>query len=140
MSEADVGIPIKEEKMVVAKGLFYTKDHEWIRVEGEYGYVGLSDYAQSHLGDIVYVELPEAGDSFGQGEAFGSVESVKTAADVNMPAAGTVEEVNEALNDDPALLNADSYENWIIKIKISDKAELDNLMDAEKYEAFSAEE
>lgn len=126
--------------MKVEKGLFYTKDHEWVRVEGEYGFVGLSDYAQSHLGDIVYVELPEVGDSFGQFEAFGSVESVKTAADVNMPLGGEVAEVNEALNDDPALLNADAFANWIIKIKISDRAELDNLMDAEKYEAFASAE
>ncbi len=126
--------------MKVEKGLFYTKDHEWIKVEGEYGFVGLSDYAQSHLGDIVYVELPEVGDSFGQFDAFGSVESVKTAADVNMPVGGEVAEVNEALNDDPALLNSDAYANWIIKIKIADSAELDNLMDADKYEAFSAAE
>lgn len=126
--------------MKIVNGLFYTKEHEWIRVEGDYGYVGLTDYAQSHLGDIVYVELPEVGDEFGQAEAFGSVESVKTAADVNMPAGGTVEEVNDALNDDPALINTDSYENWIIKIKIGDKADLDNLMDAGKYEAFAAEE
>lgn len=126
--------------MKVEKGLFYTKDHEWIKVEGEFGLVGLTDYAQSHLGDIVYVELPEVGDEFAQATAFGSVESVKTAADVNMPASGTVEEVNEALNDDPALINADPYANWIIKIKIADKAELDNLMDAEKYEAFAVEE
>ncbi len=126
--------------MKVEKGLFYTKDHEWIKVEGEYGFVGLSDYAQSHLGDIVYVELPEVGDSFGQFDAFGSVESIKTAADVNMPVGGEVAEVNEALNDDPALLNSDAYANWIIKIKIADSAELDNLMDADKYEAFSAAE
>ncbi len=126
--------------MKVEKGLFYTKDHEWIKVDGEYGFVGLSDYAQSHLGDIVYVELPEVGDSFGQFDAFGSVESVKTAADVNMPVGGEVAEVNEALNDDPALLNSDAYANWIIKIKIADSAELDNLMDADKYEAFSAAE
>lgn len=126
--------------MKIVNGLFYTKEHEWIKVEGDYGYVGLTDYAQSHLGDIVYVELPEVGDEFAQAEAFGSVESVKTAADVNMPAGGTVEEVNEALNDDPALINTDSYENWIIKIKLSDKADLENLMDAGKYEAFAAEE
>lgn len=126
--------------MKIVNGLYYTKEHEWIKVEGDFGYVGLTDYAQSHLGDIVYVELPEVGDEFGQAEAFGSVESVKTAADVNMPAGGVVEEVNEALNDDPALINTDSYENWIIKIKLSDKADLDNLMDAGKYEAFAAEE
>lgn len=126
--------------MKVVKGLFYTKDHEWIKVDGDYGYIGLTDYAQSHLGDIVYVELPDTGDDFNQFSAFGSVESVKTAADVNMPASGTVEEVNEALNDDPALINSDPYENWIIKIKLSNIDELDNLMDADKYEAYAVEE
>lgn len=126
--------------MRVEKGLYYTKEHEWIKVEGNVGFVGLTDYAQSHLGDIVYVELPEPDDAFGQAEAFGSVESVKTAADVNMPVGGKVVEVNEALTDDPALINADAYANWIIKIEIEDAAQLESLMDAEKYEAFAAEE
>lgn len=124
----------------VESDLRYTKDHEWIRVEGDNAWIGITDYAQSHLGDIVYVELPEVGDEFGQGASFSSVESVKTAADVNMPAGGTVEEVNEALADDPALLNKDSYANWLIRIKLSDASELDSLMDAAAYRVFSVGE
>ncbi len=126
--------------MKIEKQLYYTTEHEWVKVEGEFGLVGLSDYAQEHLGDIVYVELPEVGEEFEQFSAFGSVESVKTAADVNMPLSGTVEEVNEALDDDPALLNADPYANWIIKIKISNKEELEKIMDDAKYEKFVAED
>ena len=118
----------------------YTKDHEWIKVEGNVGYVGVTDFAQSHLGDIVYVELPEVGDEIGKEDAFASVESVKTAADVNMPASGKVEEVNEALNDDPALINADCYANWMVKIAISDPSELDGLMSPEAYEEFASKE
>lgn len=126
--------------MKVEKGLLYTKDHEWIKVDGEFGLIGITDFAQSHLGDIVYVELPEVGDEVEKENAFASVESVKTAADVNMPAGGTVEEVNEALNDDPALLNSDCYANWMVKIKIADKGELDSLMSPEAYEEFAAKE
>lgn len=126
--------------MKVEKGLLYTKDHEWIKVDGEFGLIGITDFAQSHLGDIVYVELPEVGDEVEKENAFASVESVKTAADVNMPAGGTVEEVNEALNDDPALLNSDCYANWMVKIKIADKGELDGLMSPEAYEEFAAKE
>ncbi|MDO5096770.1 MAG: glycine cleavage system protein GcvH [Peptostreptococcaceae bacterium] len=126
--------------MRVEQGLLYTKDHEWIKVEGNVGYVGVTDFAQSHLGDIVYVELPEVGDEIGKEDAFASVESVKTAADVNMPASGKVEEVNEALNDDPALINADCYANWMVKIAISDPGELDSLMSPEAYEEFASKE
>lgn len=126
--------------MKVEQGLLYTKDHEWIKVEGNVGYVGVTDFAQSHLGDIVYVELPEVGDEIGKEDAFASVESVKTAADVNMPASGKVEEVNEALNDDPALINADCYANWMVKIAISDPSELDGLMSPEAYEEFASKE
>lgn len=126
--------------MKVEKGLLYTKDHEWIKVDGEFGLIGITDFAQSHLGDIVYVELPEVGDEVEKENAFASVESVKTAADVNMPAGGTVEEVNEVLNDDPALLNSDCYANWMVKIKIADKGELDGLMSPEAYEEFAAKE
>lgn len=126
--------------MRVEKGLLYTKDHEWIKVEGNVGYVGVTDFAQSHLGDIVYVELPEVGDKIDQEDAFASVESVKTAADINMPAGGKVEEVNEALNDNPALINEDCYANWIVKIAISDLAELDKLMSPEVYEDFASKE
>jgi len=126
--------------MKVMKDLYYTKDHEWVKVEGDLAYVGITDYAQSSLGDIVYVELPEVDDEFEKEEAFGAVESVKAASDVFMPVGGKVVEVNEELIDDPALLNADPYENWMIKIEIADKAELDELMTSEEYEKFLAEE
>ncbi|HEY8361658.1 MAG TPA: glycine cleavage system protein GcvH [Tissierellaceae bacterium] len=126
--------------MKVLKDLYYTKDHEWIRVEGDFGYIGITDYAQNHLGDIVYVELPEVDDEFEKEEAFGAVESVKAASDCYMPISGKVVEVNEELIDDPGLLNVDPYENWMIKIEISDKAELDDLMTSEEYENYLAEE
>lgn len=126
--------------MKVVKGLFYTKDHEWIRVEGEEAFVGISDYAQHHLGDIVYVELPEVGDELDKGEAFAAVESVKAASDVYLPAGGKIVAVNEELVDDPALLNADAFENWIVKIELTDKAELEELMTSEDYEKLLAEE
>ncbi|NLK44854.1 MAG: glycine cleavage system protein GcvH [Tissierellia bacterium] len=126
--------------MKVMKDLYYTKDHEWVKVEGDLAFVGIADYAQSNLGDIVYVELPEVDDEFDKEEAFAAVESVKAASDVFMPIGGKVVEVNEELIDDPALLNADAYENWMIKIEIKDKAELDELMTSEEYEKFLAEE
>ena len=126
--------------MKIEKGLLYTQDHEWIKVDGDVAYIGITDYAQEHLGDIVYVELPEVGDEVDKATSFASVESVKTAADVNMPAGGTVEEVNEELNDSPELLNADAYSNWMIKIKLSDSGDLEDLMSPEAYEEFIAKE
>ena len=126
--------------MKVMKDLYYTKDHEWVKVEGDLAFVGIADFAQSSLGDIVYVELPEVDDEFDKEEAFGAVESVKAASDVFMPIGGKVVEVNEELIDDPALLNSDPYENWMIKIEIKDKAELDELMTSEEYEKFLDEE
>lgn len=126
--------------MKIEKGLLYTQDHEWIKVDGDVAYIGITDYAQEHLGDIVYVELPEVGDEVDKAASFASVESVKTAADVNMPAGGTVEEVNEELNDSPELLNADAYANWMIKIKLSDSGDLEDLMSPEAYEEFIAKE
>ncbi len=126
--------------MKVVKGLFYTEDHEWVKVDGEEALVGIADYAQDSLGDIVYVELPEIDDEFGKEEAFSAVESVKAAADIYMPIDGKVIEVNEELLDDPALLNQDPYENWIIKIEIIDKSQLDDLMTSEEYEKFLDEE
>lgn len=125
--------------MKVLKDLFYTEDHEWLKVEGEEAYIGLADFAQDSLGDIVYVELPEVDDEFDQEEAFSAVESVKAAADVYMPIDGTILEVNEDLMDDPALINEDPYENWIVKIEISDKSQLDDLMNADDYEKFLEE-
>jgi glycine cleavage system H protein len=126
--------------MKVVKGLYYTEDHEWIKVDGEEAYVGVADYAQDSLGDIVYVELPEVDDEIAKEEAFSAVESVKAAADIYMPVDGKVIEINEELLDDPALLNQDPYENWMIKIEITDKSQLDDLMTSEEYEKFLDEE
>lgn len=126
--------------MKVAKDLFYTKDHEWVKVEGDLAFVGISDHAQHSLGDIVYVELPEIDDELEKGDAFSAVESVKAAADVYLPVGGKVVAVNEDLEDDPALINADAYENWIVKIELADKSQLDELMTSEEYEKFLAEE
>ena len=126
--------------MKVVQGLYYTNDHEWLKVDGDEAYVGLSDYAQDQLGDIVYVELPEIDDEFEKEEAFSAVESVKAAADVFMPVDGKVTAVNEELLDDPALINQDPYEAWIIKVELTDKSQLDELMTDEEYEKFLDEE
>ncbi|WP_409229024.1 glycine cleavage system protein GcvH [Gudongella sp. SC589] len=126
--------------MKVAKGLFYTKDHEWVKVEGDEAFIGISDYAQHHLGDIVYVELPDVDDEFEKGEDFAAVESVKAASDVFMPVGGKVVAINEELMDDPALLNQDAFENWLIKVELADKSEVEELMNDEDYEKFLAEE
>lgn len=126
--------------MKVIEGLYYTKNHEWIRVEGTEGYVGITDYAQHALGDIVYVELPDVGASMAQDETFGSVESVKAASDIYLPVSGTVTKVNDAVVDDPALINQDAFENWMICIDIADAGELENLMSAAAYEEFCSEE
>lgn len=116
--------------------LKYTKEHEWIRVEGDEAYVGITDYAQSELGEIVFVDINTEGETLAQGEVFGSVEAVKTVSDLNMPASGEVIEVNEALNDAPEKVNNDPYgEGWMIKIRLTNAAELDTLMDAEAYQA-----
>ena len=124
----------------VIEGLYYSESHEYVRVEGEYGYVGISDYAQHALGNIVYVDMPEFDDEVVAGEDFGAVESVKAASDLISPVSGTVVEVNEALEDEPELVNKDAFENWIMKVELSDKAELDNLMDAAAYEKFCENE
>ena len=120
----------------VIEGLYYSESHEYVKVEGEYGYVGISDYAQHALGNVVYVDMPDVDDEVEAGEEFGAVESVKAASDLISPVSGTVVEVNEALDDKPELINEDAYENWIIKVELSDKTELDNLMDAMAYEEF----
>ncbi len=126
--------------MKVVKGLLYTNDHEWVKVEGDTATIGIADHAQDQLGDIVYVELPEIDDEIDKEEDFSAVESVKAAADVYMPISGKVVEVNEDLMDSPELLNEDPYENWMIKVEILDKSELDELMTSEEYEKFLAEE
>ena len=120
----------------VLEGLYYSESHEFVRVEGEYGYIGITDYAQNALGNVVYVDMPEVDDEVSAGEEFGAVESVKAASDLMSPVTGVVVEVNEALEDQPELINQDAYENWIIKVTIADKSELDNLMDAKAYTAF----
>ena len=116
------------------EGLYYSETHEYVRVEGNYGYIGITDYAQHALGNVVYVDLPEVDDEVTAGEEFGAVESVKAASDLFAPVSGTVVEVNEALEDEPELLNKDAFENWMIKVELSDPSELDNLMDAATYE------
>jgi len=119
----------------IKAGLLYTSDDEWLAVDGDKGVVGITDHAQDSLSDIVYLELPNVGDSFSAGETFGVVESVKAAADLLMPVAGKVTAVNEALIDTPEEINAAPYDAWLVKITISDPAELDSLMDAAAYEA-----
>lgn len=120
----------------IIEGLYYSETHEYVRVEGEYGYVGITDYAQHQLGNVVYVDMPEEGDEVTAGEEFGAVESVKAASDLISPVSGTVEEVNSDLEDNPGNINKDAYANWIIKVKISDKAELDALLSADQYKEF----
>ena len=120
----------------VMEGLYYSESHEYVRVEGNFGFIGISDYAQNALGNVVYVDMPDVDDEVSAGEEFGAVESVKAASDLISPVTGGVLEVNEALEDQPELINQDAYENWIIKVELSDKTELDNLMDAKAYAAF----
>lgn len=120
----------------VIEGLYYSESHEYVRVEGDFGFIGITDYAQHELGNVVYVDMPEVDDEVEAGTEFGAVESVKAASDLNAPVSGTVVEVNEALEDEPELLNQDAFANWIIKVELTDKAELDNLMSAGEYEEF----
>lgn len=111
----------------------YAESHEWVKVDGDIATIGISDYAQHALGDVVYVDLPEVGDKVTAGEEFGAVESVKAASDLICPVSGEVVEVNEVLEDAPESINADAFENWIIKVKLSDPAEVDALLDAAAY-------
>ena len=122
--------------MNVPAELKYTKEHEWIRVEGEEAYVGITDYAQSQLGDIVFVEVETEGDNLEAGDTFGSIEAVKTVSDLYMPVSGEVLEFNSELEDQPDLVNKDPYEKgWIIKVKVDDEAQLDGLLSADAYKA-----
>jgi len=120
----------------VIEGLYYSESHEYVRVEGEYGFIGITDYAQNALGAVVYVDMPEVDDEITAGEEFGAVESTKAASELMAPVSGTIVEVNDALDDAPELINDDPYANWIIKVQLSDMGELDNLMDAKSYETF----
>jgi len=123
--------------MAYPGNLKYTKEHEWVRIEGERAYIGITDHAQDELGDVVYVELPQVGRTVAQEEAFAVVESVKAVSDIYAPVSGEVVEVNEKLNDEPELINSSPYEDgWIAVIKTSDAAQADQLMDANDYEAF----
>lgn len=124
----------------VPEDLHYSKDHEWIRVEGDTGAVGITDHAQQALGDVVYVELPKVGEKFDAHATFGSVESVKAVSELFTPVGGEVIEVNESLNDSPEVVNSDPYgAAWMIKLKIADKSEVDSLMNAAEYEDYISE-
>jgi glycine cleavage system H protein len=123
--------------MAVAQGLLYTKDHEWVKVEGDTATVGITDYAQEQLGEVVFVELPKVGKEFGAHKEFAVVESSKAASDVYCPVAGKVTEVNSELETKPELINEDCYNaGWICKLQITDRKALDDLMDAKKYEEY----
>lgn len=124
----------------ITDGLLYSESHEWVKMENGIATVGITDFAQKSMGNIVYVDMPEPDDEVSQNEEFGAVESVKAASDLYSPVSGVVTEVNEALDDEPGLLNKDAYANWIIKVKISEPAELETLMDAAAYTDFLAKE
>ena len=117
------------------EGLYYSESHEWVKVEGNVALVGITDFAQHSMGDLSYVDMPEVDDQLEAGEEFGAVESVKAASDLYSPVSGTVIEINEELEDSPELLNQDAYANWIMKVDMSNPAELESLMDASAYDA-----
>lgn len=120
--------------MKVPANLLYTDDHEWVRVEGDEAVIGITDFAQNELGDIVFVEVETLDEELDKGDTFGTIEAVKTVSDMFMPVGGTVLEVNEALEDTPEIINSDPYgDGWIIKIKVADTGELDALLDADAY-------
>ncbi len=127
--------------MKVEQGLLYMESHEWVRLEGDEATVGISDFAQSELNDVVYVELPAVGDTFAKGDVFGTVESVKAASDVYLPLSGEIIAVNEDLEDSPQLVNEDPYgKGWFVRIKVSNPDEAKTLLDADAYAKFLAEE
>ncbi len=121
----------------IPDGLHYSKDHEWLRVDGETGTVGITDHAQNSLGDVVYVELPKVGDTFGAHESFGSVESVKAVSELFLPVGGEVTEVNESLQDEPERVNTDPYgEGWMVRVRVADQSHIDGLLSPKEYEDF----
>jgi glycine cleavage system H protein len=123
------------------KELKYDREHEWVRLDGDLAVIGISHFAQDQLGEVVYVDLPSAGDAINAGETFGEVESVKSVSELFSPVTGEIVEVNEALGDTPETVNEDPYgDGWMIKVKLADPAEVDGLMSADEYEAFLAEE
>lgn len=122
--------------MNVPANLYYTKDHEWLRIEGEFAYAGVTDFAQGELGDIVFIEIETLGETLKKEEVFGTIEAVKTVSDMFMPVGGEIVEVNPAITDTPDVVNKDPYgAGWMIKIKMSDPAEVSELLDADKYKA-----
>jgi glycine cleavage system H protein len=125
----------------VPEDLHYSKDHEWVRVEGDQAIIGVTDYAQNSLGDVVYVELPKAGDKFAASEPFGSVESVKAVSEVFTPIAGAITSINESLADEPEKVNSDPYgDGWMIRLKMDNPGEVDSLLTAAEYEDFTKAE
>ena len=125
----------------VPEDLHYSKDHEWVRVDGDQAIIGITDYAQNSLGDVVYVELPKAGEEFAANEPFGSVESVKAVSEVFTPIAGSIVKINEALADEPESVNSDPYgEGWMIRLKMANPSEVDSLLTAAEYEDFTKAE
>ncbi|MCY6371023.1 glycine cleavage system protein GcvH [Clostridium ganghwense] len=126
--------------MKVLKNLYYTEDHEWIKVDGHEAYIGITDYAQQALGDIVYVDLPEEETEFTAGDTLGVVESVKAASDIYIPVDGKVLEINEDIVDEPELVNNNAYKNWMVKVELYDESQIDELMNAEEYKEFSSRE
>ena len=126
--------------MKTIEGLFYSNDHEWIKVEGSKAYIGITDYAQHALGEIVYIELPEVDDEFNAGDVFSVVESVKAASDSYLPVSGKVLEINEALADSPQLVNEDPYDSWLVLVELTNENELKELMNEQEYQAFCSKE
>lgn len=126
--------------MKIYKELYYTDNHEWLSLEGDNAYFGITDFAQQELGDIVFVELPEEGEKFEQNDAFSVIESVKAASDIYAPVSCTILEANAELEESAELINQDAFENWIVFVKITDKSELNTLMNAREYEEFCSEE
>ena len=122
----------------IIEGLLYSESHEWVKIDGDAATIGITDFAQKSMGNIVYVDMPDEDDEVSRNEEFGAVESVKAASDLYAPVSGTVTETNSELDDEPGLLNSDPYSNWIIKVRMSDPAETEALMDAAAYEAFLA--
>jgi len=123
--------------MKILEGLFYSNDHEWVKVEGNVATIGITDFAQSQLGDIVFIELPELEDEFSANDAIGAIESVKAASDVLTPLSGKITAVNEDLEDAPESVNETPFESWVFKIEIADKSELESLMDSASYKKFT---
>jgi glycine cleavage system H protein len=125
----------------VPENLHYSKDHEWVRVEGDIAIIGITDYAQNSLGDVVYVELPKPGDDFSANEAFGSVESVKAVSEMFTPVSGAIVEINESLSDEPEKVNSDPYgDGWMIRLRMATPGEVDSLLSAAEYEDFTKAE